>query len=413
MMTSTGALRRLALVGAILSLVVSGCGWQGLNSLPLPGTPGRGAGSTTLHLEIANVGSLESNSPVLIDDVVVGSVGDMTFDNWHANVEVSVREGVVVPANAVASVGQTSLLGSSHLQLNPPLGVAPQGRLPSGATIPLNRSSTYPSTEQTLSSLSVVFNSGGLGQLDEIVKQFSAAIGGRGNDIRNLLTRLDDFVGTLDDQRQNIVATISALNRLATQVSAQSAVVEEALGKLPPALKVLIAERANLTTALDRLRVFSNTTTGVVTATQADLVANLQNLDPTLRALADAGPTLGKGLQEATVFPFAQWVVDDAIKGDYANLFATLDLTIPRLRTDLLAGTRFGRYYPTLPQVVGTEPQSGDYTSDPLGVAAAPPAPAAPPVDPGLLAPLFGKPAASGTPAQPPVADSARPGGAP
>ena len=36
----------------------------------------------------------------MIDDVVVGSVGKMTVDNWHADVEVSVKPDVVVPANA-------------------------------------------------------------------------------------------------------------------------------------------------------------------------------------------------------------------------------------------------------------------------------------------------------------------------
>lgn len=74
--------------------------------------------------------------------------------------EISVQPGVTIPANAVASVGQTSLLGSMHLELNAPLGQQGTGRLQPGATIPLSRSSTYPSTEQTLSSLSVVLNAG-------------------------------------------------------------------------------------------------------------------------------------------------------------------------------------------------------------------------------------------------------------
>ena len=63
----------------------------------------------------------------MINDVIVGSVGKMTVDAWHANVEISVKPDVVVPANAVASVGQTSLLGSMHLALNPPLGEQPSG----------------------------------------------------------------------------------------------------------------------------------------------------------------------------------------------------------------------------------------------------------------------------------------------
>jgi ABC-type transporter Mla subunit MlaD len=40
---------------------------------PLPGV-GRRPDATTYHVEIANVVTLESNSPVMIDDVVVGSV---------------------------------------------------------------------------------------------------------------------------------------------------------------------------------------------------------------------------------------------------------------------------------------------------------------------------------------------------
>src|SRR2546423_11369452 len=142
--------------------------FRGCNSLPLPGTVGHGPDAATYHVEIANVGTLESNSPVMIGEVVVGAVGRMKVRGWHADVEISVKPDVVVPANAVATVGQTSLLGSMHLALNPPLGEKPSGRLQPGATIGLNRSSTYPTTEQTLSSLSVIANGGGLGQIGDI-----------------------------------------------------------------------------------------------------------------------------------------------------------------------------------------------------------------------------------------------------
>ncbi len=194
---------------------LSGCAFQGVNSLPLPGAVGRGPDAVTYHVQIPNVATLESNSPVLIDDVVVGSVGKMTVDNWHADVEISVKPDVVVPANAVATVGQTSLLGSMHLALDPPLGQQPDGRLQPGATLPLNASSTYPTTEQTLSSLSAVVNGGGLGQLGDIIHNFNLGISGREPEIRELLTRLDDFVGVLDRQRDNIIASIQQLQRVA------------------------------------------------------------------------------------------------------------------------------------------------------------------------------------------------------
>ena len=148
-MTARAAMRRVLLIGGCVMLLATGCGFNGLNSLPLPGAVGRGSGASVYHVEIANVGTLEANSPVMVDDVIVGSIKKLSVPKgtWHAVVDVSVNPGVVIPANAVASVGQTSLLGSMHLALNTPLGQPPNGRLQPGATIPLNRSSTYPSTE--------------------------------------------------------------------------------------------------------------------------------------------------------------------------------------------------------------------------------------------------------------------------
>ena len=281
-----------------------------------------------------------------------------------------------MPANAVATVGQTSLLGSMHVELNPPLGQRPTGQLAPGTTIALDRSSSYPSTEQTLSALSVVLNSGGLGQIGDIVHNFSTALSGHENDVRELLTRLDEFVGVLDQQRDRIVASIDALNRLAGTFASQRQVISDALRKIPPALDVLIRERPRFTAALDKLRVFSNTTTRLVNDAQADLVKNLQNLEPTMHALADVGPDLGPLLGYLPTFPFTQNFVDRAIRGDYFNVFAVIDMTVPRLKRTIGAGTRWGD--PDAPLVPAPgDPWYQSYTRDPLSVGIAPP-PAAP-----------------------------------
>ena len=97
---------------AILAMpAVAGCSFHGLNSLRLPGAVANGSNANVYHVEIANIDTLESNSPVMLHDVIVGSVGKMTFQSWHADVEIRVKPGTVIPANAVATVGQTSLLG--------------------------------------------------------------------------------------------------------------------------------------------------------------------------------------------------------------------------------------------------------------------------------------------------------------
>jgi phospholipid/cholesterol/gamma-HCH transport system substrate-binding protein len=365
--------RRVLALGSAVMLTVSGCAFQGVNSLPLPGAVGRGADAAVYHVELANIGTLESNSPVMIDDVVVGSVGGMTLHDWHVDLELSVKPGVVVPANAVATVGQTSLLGSMHVALDPPPGEQPSGRLKPGATIGLNDSSTYPSTEQTLASLAAVVNGGGLGQIGDIIGNFNAALSGRQGAVRDLITRLDTFVGTLYQQRDNIIATIDELNRFSATLGSQQEILTRALNKIPPALDVLLRERPRITTALDKLGAFSDTVSGLVNDTQADLVKNLQNLEPTLRALAEVGPEIDTAIAWLPTFPLTQNIIDRGVRGDYVNLFVTVDLTNARVKRGMLLGTRLGQDRASLVPAPGDPGYDAYYTKFPLGVGTSPP----------------------------------------
>lgn len=374
--------RRVLGLAGIVAISLTGCGFGGVNSLPLPGAVGRGSDALIYHVQFLNIGTLESNSPVMIDDVVIGSVGDTRVSHWHAEVDVRVRPDVVVPANAVAKVGQTSLLGSMHLSLDTPLGEAPIGRLEPGSIIPLGKSSSSPSTEQTLSSLSTIANAGGLGQIQDIVHEFNNALSGHEDEARDLLSRLDRFVGVFDEQRDDVIASLGALDRLAGTLSAQSDVLATALRSLPPALEILDRERPRLTTALQRLGALSDVATGTINDTQADLVRNLTNLGPTLKSLADVGPEIDEALAYATVFPFGQSTIDRGLRGDYMNLWVTVDLTRNRTTKTLALGTRWGNENaPTVP-APGDPGYDWYYTTNPLG------APVVNPPSPPVHAPL-------------------------
>src|SRR3981189_2498331 len=60
--------------GAVL---LTGCQFGGLNSLNMPGTAGHGDGSYKITVELPDVSTLPQNSPVMIDDVTVGSVSGL------------------------------------------------------------------------------------------------------------------------------------------------------------------------------------------------------------------------------------------------------------------------------------------------------------------------------------------------
>ena len=195
-------------------------------------------------------------------------------------------------------------------------------------------------------------------------------------------------MGTLDQQRDNIVASIQALDQLAGTFAAQRDVITQALGKLPPALDVLIKERPRLTAALDDLRTFSNIATGLINDTQSDLVRNLKNLEPTVKGLADVGPDIDTALAAASVFHSPR-TSSTGRSRDYFNLHVDLDLTIPKLKSGLFLGTHWGQLGEQLIPAPGDPPYL-QYTRDPLHGGFGPPPgppPAGPPASPAGVPP--------------------------
>lgn len=385
--------RRTAIVAMALglTLTLTGCEWNGLNSVPLPGTQGKEDGSYTVQIEMPNVTTLSQNSPVRVSDVTVGAVTGIEVQGWHALVTVSINPGVELPANATAKIGQTSLLGSQHLELAPPLGVAPEGTLEAGDVIPLDRSGAYPTTEQTLSSLSVVLNGGGLAQLNDITTELNAALLGREDSVRDLLPQLDQLVGSLDSQRTEIVSAMEGIDRLSTTVNQQSATLTAALDAVPPALEVLVGQRQNLTNALVSLGEFSDVATRVINRSGDDLKANLHALAPLLNQLAGTGNALTNALSVLLTFPFPMKNLDQVIRGDYANLMMTIDMTNKRLDKSFLTGTGLAGTLGGVEGALGTTAGTAGQATNPLASpkpkpadVKAEPKPDAAPLIPGL-----------------------------
>lgn len=327
---------------ALLVVMMSGCaGWQGANSLPLPGTQGVGPGAFTIQAELPDVDNIERNSRVRVGDVNVGNVTKIERQGWHALLTMKINGDVVLPANTTVAVGQTSLLGSLHVELNPPKNAPPVGRLKEGSLIPLESGSFYPSTEQTLASVALVLNGGGIGNLQDVTQALSTAFRGREGDLRSLITQLDTFIGYLNDQTGDIIAASDSLNKLVGRLAEQKPVVDKALKTIPDALAVLNEQRDKLVDALDQLGKFSALASDSVNQSKDALVKNLQNLGPVLQSLADAGPALTRSLDFYATFPFPKPTLTKWIRGDYANLTAVIDLTLSRLDASFFTGTRW------------------------------------------------------------------------
>jgi phospholipid/cholesterol/gamma-HCH transport system substrate-binding protein len=320
---------------------IPGCEWRGINSLSLPGTAGQGDGAYTVQAQLPDVVTVQQNARVRVADITVGNVTKIEVQDWHALVTMRLNGDVHLPANSTAKAGQTSLLGSMHIELAPPTDEPPEGELKQGSLIPLSRAGTYPSAEQTLASVSMLLNGGGLGQLQEINQAFAKALVGREGEMRSLLTQLDIFITQLNAQTDDIITATEKLNALAGQVAAKDQTVDRALTTIPQALAVLADSRTKLANAIDALGKFSAIATSTIDQTKESLVDNLRNIAPVLRELANAGPALTRGLDFLSTYPWVKSTIPNWFRGDFANITLVIDLTLSRIDSSLFTGTRW------------------------------------------------------------------------
>ncbi|MGV0739837.1 MCE family protein [Mycobacterium syngnathidarum] len=316
-------------------MLLAGCQFGGLNSLNMPGTAGHGAGSYTVTVELPDVATLPQNSPVMVDDVTVGSVSGLDAmqrpdGSFYAAVQLSLDGDVKLPANAVARVAQTSLLGSQHVQLSDPVDEPPEGQLREGANLALSKVSRYPTTEEVLSSLGMVVNKGNLGALQDITDEAYAAVAGRAGSFAELIPRLAELTASLDQQTNDIIAAADGLNRFASILARSKDNLGRTLDTLPGALKVLNENRSNIVEAFTALRGFAEVGSRILSETKDDFAADIKDLYPVIKAFNDNADDFIKDLEFLPTFPFHYKYLRNAVRGDYLNVFVTFDLTLRR-----------------------------------------------------------------------------------
>lgn len=330
--------RRLLRGSAVAAgtLLLAGCQFGGLNSIALPGTAGHGAGSYSITVDLTDVATLPQNSPVMVDDVTVGSVSGIDArqrpdGSFFAAVKLALDRNVVLPANATAKVAQTSLLGSQHVELAAPKNQPPVGRLVDGATIQESHTSRYPTTEEVLSALGVVVNKGNLGALQEITDEAFRAVAGREGQFTGLVPRLAELTAGLNKQVNDIIAAIDGLDRFSTILAHNKDSLGRTLDTLPAALLVLNKNRDNIVEAFAALKKVATVASHVLAQTKVDFAEDVKSLYSATRALADNNKNFVTSLQLLLTFPFPNFGIKHAVRGDYLNVFTTFDLTVRRL----------------------------------------------------------------------------------
>ena len=305
----TARLSRLVASLLAAAVLLTGCDFDGAYDLPLPGSPVDADEAIEVTADFADVLNVVPRSPVKVDDVTVGEVTEVERVGWRARVTLRLREDVKLPDNAIAEIRQLSLLGEKYVAVLPPEDTAPTGRLEDGDAIALRRTGANPEVEEVLGALSFLLH------------------GGREDRLKTLLGSLDDVVGTLDDQKGDIINALESVNSLTATLNREKRTIQGALDVTGPAVKVLADQHQELIAmlrSLDRLGVVG---TRVIRASKDDLLASLRSLRPVLANLRKAGDNLAPGLNLLVSFPFPK-EASEIVLGDYANTFIKADISL-------------------------------------------------------------------------------------
>ncbi|MGY2128702.1 MCE family protein [Blastococcus sp. SYSU DS0617] len=376
-------LTRVTALGAGV-LLLAGCGgFRGAYSISLPGGADVGDEPYSVTVQFLDVLDLVPQSGVRVADVPVGRVDEIELgEDWTAEVTVTVNGDVELPANAVAMVQQSSLLGEKYVELAAPGNEEPRGRLEDGAVIPLERTNRNVEVEELLGALSLVLNGGGLAQLQTIAKELGQALEGRESAIRNTLDQLDVLIGGLDEQKAEINRALDSANALAATLAERTGTIETALDTIGPGLDVINEQRGLLVSMLESLSRLGDVGTRIIDQAAANTVADLELLQPVLTQLAAAGPDLAGSLDLLLTYPFpASAVIGDGSGGDvpinyrqdqrtggygvFANMTATLELDLTQVLCRYVVDPLSGALETLEPQ---------DLAGDSCGVPGTPPA---------------------------------------
>lgn len=311
--------KAVAAVGAVA--VLAGCS-LGLEDLPAPsGTQGE---TYRLTAEFDDVQNLALGAKLKVGGVVIGEVTSITTRDYNAYVGMDVEKKFSLGKDARFQIRFTTPLGEDFVSVlsrgNPARGV-----LTDGDQVPLRDTSNAPSIEDTFAALSLLLNGGGLSNLQTIATELDAALKGRTGNARDVLIQLQRIVSNLDAHKGDIDRTLDGLAAMAKALNKGTGVVEQALDLFPPTLQTLADDTTRVRQLLTRVAKLGTTVEGLLHRSQSAMLADFDNLRPTLDSLRARQDELIPTMQALTELGRS---VNRAAPGDYVNLSATIEFLL-------------------------------------------------------------------------------------
>ena len=284
--------------------------------------PGRVEGPVELTATFSDVGDLVAGHSVQVADVRVGSVmGIELNEDYEAEVRMSLKDGLDLPANSRAVLRTTSLLGEKFIEIRAPEEGASEDVLEDGDTI--EDTEQAPELEFVAEEAVDVLAGVAANDLAAMIETGGIGFAGRAVELGRLIEDLATVSSTLADQTGSIVTIIDGLDRATSTLAGGDQRIDTLLVNLSRTTEVLADNRElTLQTLRDLTRLAQAQNDLVLEPHREDLERQIQQLDAILALVAER-----RG-EVATLVDWLDQFVQRAPLGipeDFAQIYAWFD----------------------------------------------------------------------------------------
>jgi phospholipid/cholesterol/gamma-HCH transport system substrate-binding protein len=282
-----------ALLAASVAFGLAGCG-VGYKQLPLPGSKVRGD-VFQVQATFDQALNLAQGAQVRVNGVAVGRVKSVEAKNYQALVTMDVREGTQIPVDSTARLRYDTPLGELIIQVTP--GGSARD-MTDGGQFQIDKATTAPTVEDSLSAASTLINGGRLGELQVIVEELNATVGGREDKLRHSTEQVTEFLQDANASTGDLNRSLEALRDVSEILDDQRDTIRKALDDIGPAAETLGDNTEDLVTLLERADKLARTGQRLATRVDDPLLQILAQLGPIADAVSSTQPALSPGLTD-------------------------------------------------------------------------------------------------------------------
>ncbi|AIJ24669.1 MULTISPECIES: MCE family protein [Amycolatopsis methanolica group] len=249
-----GDLVRVAIFAIVGLLVIA------LLAVQLSGT--RFSGEEVYGASFHDVSGLRPGDEVRVAGVRVGAVEDIAFADGVPRVTFTVDRSLPMTDDVHATVRYKNLLGDRFLELSAQGGAT--GRMAPGETIPVARTAPAADLDALLGGFQPLFQGLQPDQVNQLSQELITVLQGQGGTVQGLLGHIGELTNSLADRDQVIGDLVTNLNQVLGTVDQHDQEFAVALTQLSDLMSGLAADRQALGSSLQEVATMAGSFTDLL-----------------------------------------------------------------------------------------------------------------------------------------------------